>query len=648
MYNAQLAKMSDPKLSIIAWLPDIRRITPQSDQLRSFQPSWTPEKQYVVEQKFLPTWLAAPRDEPLCSFWEIMNEDILYSAARKSYSAHHWLFYPETEEFHTFFADFTDNFPVTSYMLAHQRWQFLLLLIKLDVSWLLLLLSKETRARSDDAFEHWVTLHSRSNAAKSLSTVEVKYSGEDLRDLYLNQSPDLISRYLCQAPTRLRLGGTEVLSGTTPGGLCFGSLSPCVWIEEVLHHYPVHVTTAKRANILMEFHEGFDTPLPLCLLPSMLKWVDPMRLVGHYSSMFVLCRGVHTWSNFVRAVSPYAKYHHSNILKDISRALSPLQHLLLLEKALAWVGDTKRDVSPTVHALWTFVSYLGAPTPTAHAWLHVAKLKVMKAGLSARYTRYYVSMWRYLVSGDHWELAERLLQQKICRSVPDLFIWMDSQERTEKAQLLLMKYVSVTKLTAHSILRPSGRRFLSIPVWQAIFEKELVEPSSVIVANLVNSAEQDPVCVESEKLHHLTERIFTHLPDYYKTTILYLLDWGANLVGGRSDYHPNLPPGTRSRLVYSTKDLSLEKIPPQSSIFSLIHVADDEEFTMELIRRGADVNKAGDGGITPLMIAASQEDVDSYNLLVTLGADEDKVSDLGLTARAFSLMHNPQLLDYSA
>ena len=49
-----------------------------------------------------------------------------------------------------------------------------------------------------------------------------------------------------------------------------------------------------------------------------------------------------------------------------------------------------------------------------------------------------------------------------------------------------------------------------------------------------------------------------------------------------------------------------------------------------LLERGADIDKAKDGGATPLCIASQQGDVDVVSVLLEQGADVDK-ADGGAT-----------------
>ena len=65
-------------------------------------------------------------------------------------------------------------------------------------------------------------------------------------------------------------------------------------------------------------------------------------------------------------------------------------------------------------------------------------------------------------------------------------------------------------------------------------------------------------------------------------------------------------------------------------------------FAFWLLRKGADVNARGPGGLTALMLAVKRKDEDAIKLLMRCGADPDRKSEQGVTARKLAEEKGPR------
>lgn len=65
-------------------------------------------------------------------------------------------------------------------------------------------------------------------------------------------------------------------------------------------------------------------------------------------------------------------------------------------------------------------------------------------------------------------------------------------------------------------------------------------------------------------------------------------------------------------------------------------------FAFWLLQKGADVNARGPGGLTALMLAVKRKDEDAIRLLMRCGADPDRKSEQGVTARKLAQEKGPR------
>lgn len=65
-------------------------------------------------------------------------------------------------------------------------------------------------------------------------------------------------------------------------------------------------------------------------------------------------------------------------------------------------------------------------------------------------------------------------------------------------------------------------------------------------------------------------------------------------------------------------------------------------FARWTLERGANVNARGPGGLTALMLAVKRKDEDAITMLISYGADADRESDNGLSARKLAEQKGPR------
>jgi ankyrin repeat protein len=105
-------------------------------------------------------------------------------------------------------------------------------------------------------------------------------------------------------------------------------------------------------------------------------------------------------------------------------------------------------------------------------------------------------------------------------------------------------------------------------------------------------------------------------------------------VVGKAIFHKQLP----ILKMLSERGITLNSVQNQFLLLEVCGMPDSVEIARFLLERGANVNQAGGGGITPLMLAAREQDAGLVRLLLDHGADIEARSQSGETALSLAAM----------
>jgi ankyrin repeat protein len=98
----------------------------------------------------------------------------------------------------------------------------------------------------------------------------------------------------------------------------------------------------------------------------------------------------------------------------------------------------------------------------------------------------------------------------------------------------------------------------------------------------------------------------------------------------------------RSREAVYQARRKIDEKPSLNELFLGAFAWKKYKFTEWLLNEGADVNTPGPRGLTALMFAVKRKEEDTIKLLLSYGADPDKKSDDGSSARTLAETKGPR------